>query len=131
MSGFWQGTALALIGVVLFLVLGKRSENMGMMIAIAVVCMIASLAISYLKPAFELIGRLKIVGNLDSEMLSVLLKAVGIAIVTELAVMVCTDAGLGSAGKALQMLGTAVILWLSVPLVERMLELLQSVLGES
>ena len=36
-----------------------------------------------------------------------------------------------SAGKALQMLGAAVVLWLSIPLVERMLDLLQDVLGGS
>ena len=129
MSGFWQGAALALLGAVLSVVLGKRSENMGIMVTIAVVCMIASLAISYLKPTMELIGRLQSIGNLDNKMLSTLLKAVGIALITELATMVCADAGMGAAGKALHMLGAAVILWLSVPLVEQMLDLLQEVLG--
>lgn len=131
MTGFWQGAGLALVGVVLSMVLGKRSEHMGIMVTIAVVCMIATLALTYLKPAMELIQRLKILGKLDQEMLSTLLKAVGIALVTELATMVCADAGMTSAGKALQMLGAVVILWLSVPLVERMLDLLQNVLGGS
>lgn len=131
MSGFWQGAALALIGVVLSMVLGKRSEHMGIMVTIAVVCMIATMALSYLKPAIELISKLQVMGNLDQEMLSTLLKAVGIALVTELATMVCADAGMASAGKALQMLGAAVVLWLSTPLVERMMDLLQNVLGGS
>jgi stage III sporulation protein AD len=131
MGGFWQGAALALIGAVLSMVLGKRSEHMGIMVTMAVVCMIAIMALNYIKPAIELIARLQVMGNLDQDMLSTLLKAVGIAMVTELATMVCADAGMTSAGKALQMLGAAVVLWLSIPLVERMLDLLQDVLGGS
>lgn len=131
MGGFWQGAALALIGAVLSMVLGKRSEHMGIMVTMAVVCMIAIMALNYIKPAIELIARLQVVGNLDQDMLSTLLKSVGIAMVTELATMVCADAGMTSAGKALQMLGAAVVLWLSIPLVERMLDLLQDVLGGS
>lgn len=131
MGGFWQGAALALIGAVLSMVLGKRSEHMGIMVTMAVVCMIAIMALNYIKPAIELIARLQVMGNLDQDMLATLLKAVGIAMVTELATMVCADAGMTSAGKALQMLGAAVVLWLSIPLVERMLDLLQDVLGGS
>ncbi len=131
MGGFWQGAALALIGAVLSMVLGKRLEHMGIMVTMAVVCMIAIMALNYIKPAIELIARLQVMGNLDQDMLSTLLKAVGIAMVTELATMVCADAGMTSAGKALQMLGAAVVLWLSIPLVERMLDLLQDVLGGS
>ena len=131
MGGFWQGAALALIGAVLSMVLGKRSEHMGIMVTMAVVCMIAIMALNYIKPAIELIARLQVMGNLDQDMLSTLLKAVVIAMVTELATMVCADAGMTSAGKALQMLGAAVVLWLSIPLVERMLDLLQDVLGGS
>lgn len=129
MDGFWQGTALALIGAVLALVLGKRSENMAMLVMIAAVCMVSAMAISYLKPAMELIDKLRDIGKLDNEMLSALLKAVGIGLVTELATVICSDAGMGSVGKALQMLGAAVILWLALPLVEQLLELLQDVLG--
>lgn len=44
--------------------------------------------------------------------------------------MVCTDAGNASLGKAVQLLGTAVILWLSLPLFKALVELLQSILGE-
>ena len=42
----------------------------------------------------------------------------------------CTDAGNGALGKALQLLTGAVILWLSIPLIQALIELLSEMLGE-
>lgn len=63
-------------------------------------------------------------------MLGILLKAVGIGLVSEIAGLVCTDAGNGSLGKTLQMLGSAVILYLSLPIFTAMLELIREILRE-
>lgn len=122
---------MVLLGVVLTLTLSKRGEEIGLLVTITVCCMVGTLAISYLEPAMELIGQLQSIGQIDNEILQILLKAVGIGLVTELASMICTDAGKASMGKALQMLGTAVILWLSLPLMTQLLELLQDILGEA
>ena len=45
-------------------------------------------------------------------------------------VLVCKDAGNESMGKSMQLLGSAAILYLSVPLFAALLELLQKILGE-
>ena len=63
-------------------------------------------------------------------MLGILLKAVGIGLVSEIAGLVCTDAGNGSLGKTLQLLGSAVILYLSLPIFTAMLELIREILRE-
>ena len=63
-------------------------------------------------------------------MLGILLKAVGIGLVSEIAGLVCNDAGNGSLGKTLQMLGSAVILYLSLPIFTAMLELIREILRE-
>ena len=65
----------------------------------------------------------------DHELLEVLLKVVGISLVAELASMICTDAGNAALGKVLQMLSTAVILCMSIPLLDKLLELISSILG--
>ena len=129
MNGFWQGTALTLTGVILALVLGKKSEHTGLIICVAVCCMVANVAISYLTPAVELIQNLQIIGKLDNQMITTLLKAVGIGLITELASMICSDAGMGTMGKSLQMLGSGVILWMSLPMMNQLLVLLQNILG--
>ena len=68
-------------------------------------------------------------GGLDSGTLRILLKAVGIGLVSEIAALVCADAGNSSLGKTVQLLGSAVILWLSLPLFTMLIELLQRIMG--
>lgn len=92
--------------------------------------MVAILAMSYLSPVIDFLRTLETLGSLDSDLVEILMKAVGIGILAEISAMVCTDAGNASLGKAVQLLGTAVILWLSLPLFKALVELLQSILGE-
>lgn len=115
-----------LLAVVLILMLGR--QEMGTLLRIAVCTMAACAAIGYLEPVMELLASLEALGELDGEMLTILLKAVGIGLVTEIACMVCADSGNSALGKALQLLGTAVILWLSLPLFTALLDLIREML---
>lgn len=131
MEGFWQGAAAVLLAVILVLALGKQGKEAGLLLSLAVCCMLAVLAISYLEPVVALVQRLQDMTGLDSGMLQILLKAVGIGIIGEIASLICADSGNAALGKALQLLSAAVILWLSIPLIEALLELLQEMLGEA
>ena len=96
-----------------------------MLLSISVCCILVLCAVSYLKPVLNYLDKLRVLGNLDSEVVKILVKAVGIGLLTEISVLICNDAGNTSTGKVLQFLGTSVILWLSVPLFKMMTELLQ------
>ena len=121
--------AWVLLAVVLGLSLGKQ-KDIGVLLTMAVCCMVAMIAISYLEPVLDFLRELETLGDLQGDMLGILLKAVGIGLVSEIAGLVCTDAGNGSLGKALQMLGSAVILYLSLPIFTAMLELIREILRE-
>lgn len=129
MDMFLQATAAVLLAVILFLILGKHNKELALLLTIAVCCMVAVIAGRFMKPVVEFLERLQEVGQLDSEYLTVLLKVVGIGFLTEVAALVCADAGNGTLGKTLQMLSSCVILWLSIPLLNGLLELIQSILG--
>lgn len=130
MASYWQGAAAVLLAVILMLALGKQGKEIGLLLTLAVCCMVGALAVSYLQPVVEFIQRLQSIGQLDSGMLEILLKVVGIGIVGEIASLICGDSGNAALGKALQMLSAAVILWLSLPLLTQLLELVQQILGE-
>ena len=83
-----------------------------------------------LEPVLDFLRELETLGDLQGDMLGILLKAVGIGLVSEIAGLVCTDAGNGSLGKTLQMLGSVVILYLSLPIFTAMLELIREILRE-
>lgn len=129
MSLFFQTCGLILLAVILILML-QGSREMGTALSVAACAMAAMIAMSYLSPVLDFLESLESLGNLDGNLIEILLKAAGIGILTEIAALVCSDAGNASLGKAVQLLGTAAILWLSIPLFSALTELLQSILGE-
>ena len=126
MGLYWKAAAAVLLAVVMILML--RRQELGVVLGIAVCAMVAMAAAEYLRPVKALLDSLQSMGELDGELIAVLLKAVGIGLVTEIACMVCADSGNAALGKALQLLGTTVILWMSIPLFTMLLELIQNIL---
>jgi stage III sporulation protein AD len=82
-----------------------------------------------MKPIIEFIQKLKNLGNIDSDFMRIILKAVGIGMITEITVMICSDSGNASLGKSLQILSSAVILWISLPVLNQLIDLLDQILG--
>ena len=129
MALYLKCAGAALVGVVLVLALGRK--ELGLVLSAALCTMIALAALEYLDPVLELLGTLEEMGQLDGELITVLLKCVGIGLITEIAGVVCADSGNGSLAKALELLGTAAVLWLSVPLFNGLLTLIQEILEGS
>lgn len=130
MGMFLKATAAVLLAVVMILTLSKQGNDMAVLLGMAVCCMVALIAMEYLQPVMDLLKRLESQGQLDSTLVGILLKATGIGILSEIAAMICADAGKASLGKSLQLLGTVVILWMAIPLFTQLLELIQQILGE-
>lgn len=129
MGTFFQAAALVLVASVLGLILSKQGKEMTTMLTIGVCCMVILGAISFLKPVLDFLRQLESLGNLNSQMVQILFKVVGIGLVSEIAAMICSDAGNASMGKSLQILGSAVILWLSIPVFQTLLELIRQIIG--
>ena len=92
--------------------------------------MVALAALAYIRPILDFFTRLQINGNWNSDLLSILLKAAGIGILSEIVTLVCSDTGNASLGKALQFMTIATILWLSLPLFEGLMEIVEQLLGK-
>ena len=130
MDRFWQIIAGVLLTVVLGVALSKSSKDMTLVLTMIVCSMVLTAAFAYLEPVLDFIKQLQTLGQLDSTMSGILFKAVGIGVVAEIAVLICNDSGNGALGKALQIMATVVILWLSLPLMQSLLELIQKIMGE-
>ena len=124
-----KSVAGILITVLATLILSKKEKDFSILLVICVCCMIAAVSLGYLKEIIQFIRVLQQKGNLDSDLIGVLLKSVGIGILTEITCMICTDSGNAALGKVIQFLSSSVILWLSIPLFTQLLELIESVLG--
>ena len=130
MTLFFQTCGLVILCVILILALNGHSKDMALLLAMAAGCMAALAAMQYLEPVIRFIRELEELGGLDADSVTALLKVVGIGILSEIAALVCRDAGNASLGKTVQLLGSTVILALTVPLFSALLELIQKILGE-
>lgn len=131
MDYYWKTIAGILIASIMILELGKKDQDFGLLLTMAVCSMAAIIILHYLQPVFVFLNTLEEMGNLRNDHLLILLKAVGIAVATEIASLSCAEAGSGSLGKIINMLGSAVILYISLPMFYALLELIRNILGET
>lgn len=130
MSIFLKAAAAVLVTVVLYLVISKRDKDISFMLTTVVCCMVIAGALQYLEPVFSFVEKLETLAGLDPDFFQVLLKSVGIGLIAEISALICTDVGNAALGKSLQIMATAVILWLSLPLFNSLIDLMLNILGE-
>lgn len=130
MGEYLRFAAAALIGLILVLVVGRQSRDLGILLSLAVCVLLALGAMEFLEPVMELLNELKRLGELDGGAVGILLRCAGIGIISELAGLLCADAGEGAMGRALQICANAAILWLSLPLLRQVLTMIGEVLAK-
>lgn len=130
MEHYLQAVAAVLLAVILALVLKKGSTGIGELLSLLVCGMVIILATEYMKPVMEFVHTVESISLVDSQMLKILLKVVGVSVTAEIAELICSDSGNAAMGKTLQFLASAVVVWLSIPLMTAFLELIKGVLSE-
>ena len=129
MDVFWKVIAGVLTALILWINLSKSNKDISVLTTLAVCAMAVIAAAAFLRPVISFAKKLQSIGNLDKDLVAIVLKVVGIAIVTEIAASICKDAGNDSLGKTLQFVSSATVLWMSIPVFERLLDLLNKILG--
>ena len=129
MDTFVKVTAGVLIALVLYIILEKQGKDLSAMLTIGVCCMVMAACVVFWEPVIGLFRHLQCVARLDEDMVEILLKSVGIGLLGEITALICADGGNAAMGKSVQLLASAVILWISVPLFTALIELVESVLG--
>lgn len=122
--------AVVLVSVILILTFEKNEKQIGTALSVLTTCLVLWASIMYLEPIINFIRQIESMTLIDHEMFGVLLKVSGMGVITEIANLICTDSGNASLGKAVQLLGISIILWLSLPLFSSLVSLLQEILGE-
>lgn len=129
MERFLQAAAGIMAAVIMWIILSKQGKEYALLLSLGACCLVLLVMFRFLEPVLDLLKQLQTLGNLQPEWLSVMLKAVGIGLVVEMGALICIDAGNAALGKTLQLLGAVAVLWLSIPLMNSLIELLQQILG--
>lgn len=127
MDIFMKTLGGALIALMMMLVMsGSRDHKM--LLGLLTCCMISAVAMSYMEPVMDFVQTLEGLIPIENGMLEILLKITGIGLIGEIASMICADSGSSALGKTLQFLTGALILWLALPLMRMLLDLVSGIL---
>ena len=129
MERFLQAAAGVLAATVLWIILSKQGKEYALILSLGACCLVLLAVFQFFQPVVELLRQLQNLGNLQPEWLSVMLKALGVGLVVEMGSLICADAGNAALGKTMQILGAVSVLWLSIPLINSLIALLQQILG--
>lgn len=129
MDRFFQASAGIMAAVMLWIVLSKQGKEYALLLSVGACSLVLLVVLRFLEPVLDLLKQLQSLGSLQPEWLEIMLKAVGIGLVVEMGSLICTDAGNATLGKTLQILGAGAVLWLSIPLINSFVKLLEQILG--
>lgn len=130
MGEFLSACGAVLLAVILIGNLNGCRKDMATLLSLAVCVMVALVALEYVRPVLDFVEELETIGNLDGHMVRIMLKLLGIGLVSEIAVLACNDSGNASLGKSLQLLTMMVMLYHAVPLYRSLIGVLQEILGQ-
>lgn len=121
---------LALVGLVALLMLKQYKPEWATFVRIAVTVVSVGMLLTLVGTALAYVTELtEGTGALDGETWSILLKALGIAFVTETAASVCRDSGEGTLAGWVELAGKLEILLLAFPLIRTVMETVKLLLG--
>lgn len=123
-----KAAAGAIITVVLYLSLEKQAKDIALIVSIIACVMVAAVSLEYLQPIISLFTKLQSLGKFDFESVAILLRCVGIGISSEIISLICSDSGNAALGKTLQFSAGIIILWVSLPLLTKLIELIEGIL---
>ena len=129
MEGYMKAIAAALITAVFCLILAKQGKDLAVVLTVLACVLILTSAMGYFRNLIDFLEQLERLTGLKYGYFQILLKVMGIGLTGEMASMICADAGNTALGKAVQLLGTVLILCLSLPLFQGLLELIEGIMG--
>lgn len=130
MDNFIKLIAGVLITAIIYLILSKRDKEITVLLTLAVCCMIVGIAVVYMRPLFDFFNDLRKAADLNSDFLKILLQAVGIGLLSEITSLICTDIGNAAMGKTIQIVSSSLILYISLPLFQKLMTMISEIMGE-
>lgn len=121
--------AAALLCCVLCLLLQKQAPELTLVLCVlgCVLCLLTTLPL--FSQIMEFVKRLEALTGLSGAVFSPLLKTAAVGILSQLAGALCRDGGRQSLAGTVELCGGILCLYLSLPLLELVLSLLQNMIG--
>lgn len=124
-----QISGVALVAACMCLVVRGQAGSMGMLLSLSACIGILAISIRFLAPVFQVVEELRELTGITAAATAPMMKVAGIGILTQIAGAVCEDAGEQALRRAVEIGGTFLSLYVSLPLLAAVLDLLEETLG--
>ncbi len=121
--------AVSLCAVVIAALLKQKNGEYALLLSMITVIMILMFVLQKAAPLAEEIERLAGADLLGETYIPILLKAVGITIITQATMNICKDGGQNALAYAVDMTGKISVLLLCLPVISRIFEYIRQILS--
>ena len=119
---------IGLIALVIAIVLKQYRPEYAIYVSIGAGILILVFIMSKITGIINLLKSISDKTYINKQFLSILLKITGIAIITEFAVSICTDAGEKAIASKIEIGSKVIIIAMSIPIISSLLELIIEIL---
>lgn len=129
MSDFIKIIAGIFTAIILWICLSKENKATSVLLSLAVCSAALTVGLTFLQPVIDFLNNIRLLGNINEDLLKIMMKVVGIGVLAEFSSLICKDAGNEAMGKSVQIVSLILILRMSIPVFEILLTLLDDILG--
>ena len=119
---------IGLIALVIAIILKQYRPEYAIYVSIVAGILILVFIMSKITGLINLLQSISDKTYINKQFLSILLKITGIAIITEFAVSICTDAGEKAIASKIEIGSKVIIIAMSIPIISSLLELIIEIL---
>jgi stage III sporulation protein AD len=120
--------AAALLGSAAGLVIKRKNPEMSLILSIAVSALALFLSMDVLSAVLDFLKSVAELSGIPNAMLGIVLKTVGISIITKITADICRESGQGSAATGVEFLGAVLSIYIALPLFRMVLDMLTGML---
>ena len=128
MEAYWKAVAVMILTIILGVTIGKSEKDISIVLTIVACIAVSAMEMQYFSEVIGFLWKLASCTVYQNPFLETLLRISGVALITELVGVISSDAGSSSIGKTMQILGNAVILFLSLPIFESFFTIIQEIM---
>jgi len=115
-------SGFCIAGAVLAVLLKQYCKEQSMILSLGVCVIVFAGAVSVLSPVLDRLEVLFTQSGLDESYISLVFKATAICFITQITSDICRDSGESAIASALELWGRVSIIFMSVPLIESIVE---------
>lgn len=129
MEAFLQVAVIGVITVLLSTLLKKKNGEAALLLTLAACVVIALLLTQMVEPVLEFLRKLRDLTGLDETLMTPMVKAIGIGILTQICANVCLDAGESAIAKLVELCGGILTIYVALPLLEAVIDMVETMSG--